>query len=100
MERLVRFELLGQEYTFYTGAPEHEVADILNLVQGLVQENMNGPSGLLPVSKVAVLVSLNIASRYFELKSNFDRYKADTEQRITGLTRQIDLGLSPEKGQD
>jgi len=100
LERLVRFELLGQEYTFYTGAPEDEVADILNLVQGLVQENMYGASGLLPVSKVAVLVSLNIASRYFELKSNFDRYKADTEQRVAGLTRQIDLGLSPEKGED
>jgi cell division protein ZapA len=99
LERLVRFELLGQEYTFYTGAPEDEVADILDLVQGLVKENMSGASGAIPVNKVAVLVSLNIASRYFELKSNFDRYKADTEQRIASLTRQIDSGLSLEKGE-
>ncbi len=97
MERLVRFELLGQEYSFYTGAPESEVADILGLVKELVKENMAGISGTVPVSKVAVLVSLNIASRYFELKSKFEQYQADTEQRISSLSKQIDSGLFPEK---
>lgn len=100
MERLVRFELLGQEYSFYTGAPESEVEDILGLVKELVKDNMSGASGSIPVSKAAVLVSLNIASRYFELKSTFDAYKANTEQRIATLTRQIDSGLSPEKGEE
>jgi cell division protein ZapA (FtsZ GTPase activity inhibitor) len=52
------------------------------------------------VGKVAILVSLNIASRYFELKSTHDAYKADTEQRIATLTRQIDSGLSPEKEEE
>lgn len=99
MERLVRFQLLGQEYSFFTGAPESEVTAILDLVKELVEENMSGPTGTIPVGKVAVLVSLNIASRYIELKSMFDRYKADTEQRIASLTRQIDSGLSPEKGE-
>lgn len=99
MERLVRFQLLGQEYSFFTGAPESEVAAILDLVKELVEENMSGPTGTIPVGKVAILVSLNIASRYIELKSMFDRYKADTEQRIVSLTRQIDSGLSPEKGE-
>ena len=99
MERLVRFQLLGQEYSFYTGAPENEVADVLDLVRELIEENMSGPSGSIPVGKVAVLVSLNIASRYFELKSKFDAYRADTEQRIASLTSQIDSGLSPEKGE-
>jgi cell division protein ZapA (FtsZ GTPase activity inhibitor) len=97
LERLVRFELLGQEYSFYTGAPESEVADILGLVKELVKENMAGISGTVPVSKVAVLVSLNIASRYFELKSQFEQYQADTEQRISSLSRQIDSGLFSEK---
>ena len=100
MERLVRFQLLGQEYSFYTGAPENEVADILDLVKELVEENMSGSSGSIPVGKVAVLVSLNIASRYFELKTKFETYRADTEQRIASLTRQIDSGLSPEKREE
>ncbi len=99
MERLVRFQLLGQEYSFFTGAPESEVTAILDLVKELVEENMSGPTGTIPVGKVAVLVSLNIASRYIELQSMFDRYKADTEQRIASLTRQIDSGLSPQKGE-
>ncbi len=100
MERLVRFELMGQEYTFYTGAPESEVSDILDLVSELVAENISGASGAIPVSKVAVLVSLNIASRYFELKSQFDRYKADSEERMACLTKQIASDLSLEKGED
>lgn len=99
MERLVRFQLLGQEYSFYTGAPENEVADILDLVKELVEENMSGSAGTIPVGKVAVLVSLNIASKYIELKSKFDTYRVDTEQRIASLTSQIDSGLSPEKGE-
>ncbi len=99
MERLVRFQLLGQDYSFYTGAPESEVAAILDLVKELVEENMSGPTGTIPVGKVAILASLNMASRYIELKATFDRYRADTEQRIASLTRQIDSGLSPEKGE-
>jgi cell division protein ZapA len=100
LERLVRFELLGQEYSFYTGAPESEVADILELVKELVKENMAGVSGAIPVSKVAVLVSLNIASRYVELKSKFEQYRADTEQRISSLSSRIDSGLFPEKEEE
>jgi cell division protein ZapA (FtsZ GTPase activity inhibitor) len=100
LERLVRFELMGQEYTFYTGAPESEVSDILDLVSELVAENISGAAGAIPVSKVAVLVSLNIASRYFELKSQFDRYKADSEERMACLTKQIASDLSLEKGED
>lgn len=76
------------------------MADILDLVKELVEENMSGSAGTIPVGKVAVLVSLNIASRYIELKSKFDTYRADTEQRIASLTSQIDSGLSPEKGED
>jgi len=98
LERLVRFELMGQEYTFYTGAPESEVADVLGLVKELVEENISGASGAIPVSKVAVLVSLNIASRYFELRSEFERYKANTEERMAGLAKRIDTGLLLEKG--
>jgi cell division protein ZapA len=98
LERLVRFELLGQEYTFYTGASEGEVREIIDLVQELVAENVAGASGAIPVNKVAILTSLNIASRHIELKSQYAKYKADTEQRMAILTRQIKTQLSLEKG--
>lgn len=90
MERLVRFELIGHEFAFYTGAPEDEVEEIIKLVTELIQENSSpGASGSIPVGKVAVLASLNIASRYVELKRDFKEYKKDTELRLTRLGEEI-----------
>ena len=55
MERLVRFELIGLEFTFYTGAPEDEVNEIIKLVTDLVEENCSsGTLGSVAVGKVAV----------------------------------------------
>ena len=98
MERLVRFELIGLEFAFYTGAPEDEVAEIINLVTDLVEENCSsGTSGSVAVGKVAVLASLNIASRYVELKREFKSYKQETESRLTRLGKQICEELEEEK---
>ena len=97
MERLVRFELLGHEFAFYTGAPEEEVDEIVQLVTELVQENCPSSSpGSVAVGKVAVLASLNIASRYVELKRDFKLYKRETEDRLAMLGGHIEDTL--EKG--
>lgn len=98
MERLVSFELLGIEFSFYTGAPEDEVEEIVALVTELVQENCSsGPKGSVAVGKVAVLASFNIASRYVELKRDFKEYRQQTEERIARLGKQIDDELADEK---
>lgn len=89
MERLVRFELLGQEYSFYTGAPEQEVEEILDLVRELVGGKDSGVQGSIPVSKLAVLASLNMASRYVELKRDFEQYQADVDERLERLAARI-----------
>ncbi len=94
MERLVRFDLLGQEYSFYTAAPEEEVAEIVNMVTEIVEQNSSGASGNIAVSKIAVLAGLNIASQYVELRCQFEQYKRDTDKRISLLSRTIDKGLS------
>lgn len=98
MERLVRFELIGHEFAFYTGAPEEEVDEIIQMVTDLVQENSSSAaSGSIPVGKIAVLASLNIASRYVELRRKFEDYKQDTEGRLARLGQQIDEELEAEK---
>ncbi|MBU0946578.1 MAG: cell division protein ZapA [Proteobacteria bacterium] len=98
MERLVRFELLGQPFAFYTGAPEEEVNEILQMVKGLVLENSSSDiAGSISVSKVAVLASLNMASKYVELKRDFEAYKDDMETRLLRLTEQISGELAEEK---
>jgi len=97
LERLVRFELIGHEFAFYTAAPEEEVDEIIKMVTDLVKEN-SGPStsGSIPVGKVAVLASLNMASQYVELKREFAKYKQETDERLLKLGGQIAKQLTPE----
>ncbi len=98
MERLVRFELIGQQFAFYTAAPEEEVDEIIQMVKDLVMENGGASAaGSIPVGKVAVLASLNIASRYVELKKEFARYRQDTNARLLKLGGEIAAGLDMEK---
>ncbi|MEN8199951.1 MAG: cell division protein ZapA [Thermodesulfobacteriota bacterium] len=99
MERLVRFELLGHEFTFYTGAPEEEVDEIISLVTDLVLENSpSSSSGSIALGKIAVLASLNIASRYVELKRDFNAYKQETEERLASLGGHIEDTLEKQQG--
>ncbi len=98
LERLVRFELIGHEFAFYTGAPEEEVDEIIKMVTDFVRENSSSTAvGSIPVGKVAVLASLNIASQYVELKRDFNAYKQETERRLARLGKQIDEQLAGEK---
>ena len=80
MDRLVKFEVLGQEYPLYTDAPEEDVQEIL----GLVKEQLEGveQSTSLPVNKLAILASLNLAGKYVRLKRDFESYKIEVEQTI------------------
>jgi cell division protein ZapA (FtsZ GTPase activity inhibitor) len=88
-ERLVRFELLGQEYKFYTASSEEEMRSILSMVRKLVETSSPQTTGTLPVGKVAILACLNIASRYVKLEHDFEGYKRDSEQRIVRLNEEI-----------
>jgi len=88
-ERLVTFDLLGQEYKFYSAAPEEEISSILSLVQELVEANSTQPVGTLPVSKIAILACLNIASRFVKLDQEFKEYKLNSEERFVRLNDEI-----------
>ncbi len=95
-ERLVRFELLGQEHAFYTAAPEEEMESILTLVRNNVGTDSPNIAGTLPVSKVAVLACLNIASLYVKLEQEFEEYKHSSQTRIVRLNEEIRAKLSAE----
>lgn len=96
-ERLIRFELLGQEFSFYTGASEEEMDNILSFVRKIIEDNSSGRGGTIPMGKVAVMASLNIASRYVQLKKDFDQYREDTERRIGRMNDEISSRLEAEK---
>ncbi|PHR30442.1 MAG: cell division protein ZapA [Desulfotalea sp.] len=88
-ERLVEFELLGQEYRFYTAATEEEMQAILSLVRQLIETEPNANIGTLATGKKAILACLNIASRYVKLQQDFTDYQESTEKRITMLSDDI-----------
>lgn len=92
-ERLVRFELLGQEYQFYTAASEEEMERILALVREQVEGHVDSRRGTLAASKVAVMACLNMAMKYVQLQHEFDRYKADSENRAAQLSEEIRSNL-------
>ncbi len=92
-ERLVRVTLLGQEYSFYSAAPEEEMASILRLVREVVESDAAGRPGNLPAAKIAVLACLNIASRYVKLEQEYQTSRKESQTRIARLNEQISRGL-------
>ena len=93
MERLVKFEVLGQEYPFYTDAPEEEVKEILQLVKSQLEQDTYSGKHVLPASKLAILASLNMAGKYVKLKKEFELYKKRIDKQIESLTQKIENSL-------
>lgn len=93
MERLVKFEVLGQEYPLYTDAPEEDVQEILLLVRTQLEDMEQASPHILPANKLAILTSLNIASKYVKIKREFDEYRQRVEEKFSLLTKKIEQNL-------
>jgi cell division protein ZapA len=91
MERLVKFEVMGQEYPLYTDAPEEDVREILQLVKTQLEEiTKTAPSHVLPPGKVAILTSLNMAGKYVRLKREFCQYRQRVEEQLGRLSEKVE----------
>ena len=98
-ERLVKFNLLGQDYAFYTAASEEEMNTILSLVREQL-ESIDGSEkarGTIAVSKVAVMACLNLASSYINLRTEHRQYKNHTEAKLGEINDKLDIVFSVEK---
>jgi len=93
VERLVTFKVLGQEYPLYTDAPEEDVQEILALVKTQLENTGQGSSHVLPASKLAIVTSLNIASKYVKLKREYEGYKQRVEEKISQLSARIEKNI-------
>lgn len=92
MERLVKFDVLGQEYPLYTDAPEEDVKEILNLVKSQL-EAYSQVSSTLPPNKIAILASLNMAGKYIKLKRDLEQLKKNVKDSAEKLTIKIDSAV-------
>lgn len=94
MERLVKFEVFGQEFPLYTDAPEEEVQEILALVKSQFEEYVPASSSnVLPPHKVAVLGSLNMAGKYVRLRKDFEAYRKKLDDLLDKVADRIDSAL-------
>jgi len=93
MERLVKFEVLGQEYPLYTDAPEEDIEEILHLVKMQIENQSKSSKSMLPANKVAVLTSLNMAGKYVRTKRDFEQYKQQMGELVDRLTSVIENSL-------
>lgn len=88
MERLVKFEIFGQEYPLHTDAPEDEVREILDLVKS--QMEMYAKSSRILSIKIAVLVTLNMAAKYVRLKKDLERRQQHDDMALAHLTARME----------
>ncbi len=92
-ERLVRFKLLDQVYSFYTGASEEEMAAILALVRERFYDGDRLPKGTVPTNKVAMMACLKMASDYLRLEKEFANYRQATRSHCSKITEEIEQYL-------
>jgi len=93
-ERLVKFSLFGQDFSFYTDAPEEEVEGAVALLRQEFESDaaLFGKS-TVPSSKMLVLGCLRIAARYVELEQRFRRFRQGQEEDIDRLVRKVSANL-------
>jgi len=69
------------------------VQEILALVKTQLENTGQGSSHVLPASKLAIVTSLNIASKYVKLKREYEGYKQRVEEKISQLSARIEKNI-------
>ncbi|MCW5204969.1 cell division protein ZapA, partial [Desulfobulbus sp. N2] len=77
-ERLIKFTLYGQEFSFYSDVPDDEVREAVSVLrQELGEPEETGPTTTVPSSALLVLACLRIAARHVSLQREFDEFYAE-----------------------
>jgi cell division protein ZapA len=92
-DRLVRFHLFGQEFTFYSDAPEEEVEAVIALLRDELEANEKISKSSVPSSKILVLGCLRMAAKYVQLNREYREFRNLQAQTIGHLIDKISSGL-------
>ncbi len=93
MERLVNFELFGQDFSFYTDASSEDVELIVNMVRSELNEDGTARRNSLPSNKMLVLGCLKIAARYIQLEKEFSTFRSRQDASIDKLINKVSSGM-------
>jgi hypothetical protein len=92
-DRLVRFHLFGQEYTFYSAAPEDEVESAIALLRHELEADDKMSRSSVPSSKMLVLGCLRMAAKYAQLNREYSEFRQVHERSIAQLIDKVSSGL-------
>ncbi len=88
-ERLVRFTLFGQEFSFYSDAPDDEVQGAISMLREELEGTELAARSTIPSSTMLVLGCLRLAARYVRLDSEFSEFRQQHELSITRLIEKV-----------
>nr|WP_321466291.1 cell division protein ZapA [uncultured Desulfobulbus sp.] len=94
-ERLVRFTLFGQEFTFYSDASEDEVDAVIALLREELEGGQIFNRSTVPSSKMLVLGCLRITAKYIHLQREHARYRQVQEEAVAALIEKILPAVDP-----
>ncbi|OEU47063.1 MAG: hypothetical protein BA861_02590 [Desulfobacterales bacterium S3730MH5] len=92
VDGLVSIELFGQVYTFRASGQVPEPEEVADYVAGHVEKvraSAKTPSQL----DTLILVALNIANEYLEMKGSRQELVGNIDERCKTLIKQIDAGV-------
>lgn len=92
-DRLVRFNLFGQEFTFYSDASEEEVASVITLLRDELESNEKISKSSVPSSKMLVLGCLRMAAKYVQLKREHSEYRQAQDRTVAQLIDKLSSTL-------
>lgn len=88
-ERLVRFQLFGQEFTFYSNASEEEVASVIELLRQELESGDKLSRSSVPSNKMLVLGCLRMAAKYVQLHREFEAFQETQKARLGHLADRV-----------
>ena len=92
-ERLVSFTLFGQQFSFYSDAPEDEVDGAIAMIREELEGTDLAARSTVPSSTMLVLGCLRIAARYVNLEQEHAAFRASQDQSIAHLIDKVSEGI-------
>ena len=92
-DRLVRFQLFGQEFTFFSDAPEDEVESIIALLRQELDTDEKVTRSAVPSSKMLVLGCLRMTAKYVQLNRECQEYRQTQQRLIDTLINKMTAGM-------
>lgn len=89
MEKPIRVRILDAEYLIKSEEPEEHVLDIARFVNSKFKDIISS-GGNLSDRKAAILVAFDIASDYFQLLKEREKFRTDIEKRARALNSRIE----------